>query len=187
LLTGVWLAIRATQDHGGALGGAGVPVALVLIGSIALRGLASVEPGQTLVLQVFGRYIGSVRANGLHWINPLARRRTVSTKIRNQETPIAKVNDADGVPIEIAAVVVWHVEDSARAVYAVEDFVRFVGIQTETAVRHIANSYAYETHDERQLSLRDHAEEITQALCAEMSARAVVAGVNVLAGWSSWH
>src|SRR5258708_33539262 len=70
MLTGVWLALRATQDHGGALGGAGMPAALVLIGSIALRGLASVAPGQTLVLQVFGRYTGSLRTNGLHWINP---------------------------------------------------------------------------------------------------------------------
>ena len=85
------------------------------------------RPGQALVLEVFGRYTGSIRTSGLQWINPLSRRRHVSTKIRNQETPVAKVNDADGVPIEIAAVVVWQVEDSASAVYAVEDFVQFVG------------------------------------------------------------
>ena len=185
LLTGVALAVRNSQDHAGVfdvsgLAGAGVPAGLLLIGSIALRGLATIAPGQTLVLQVFGSYSGSIRTNGLRWVNPLSHRRKLSTKIRNQETQVAKVNDADGVPIEIAAVVVWQVQDSAKAAYAVEDFVQYVGLQTETAVRHIASTYAYDAHNEEQLSLRGHAEEITQALCSEVSARTSVAGVNVI-------
>jgi len=181
----VALAVRNSEDHAGVFGvsglaGAGVPAGLLLIGSIALRGLATVAPGQTLVLQVFGSYSGSIRTNGLRWINPMSHRRKLSTKIRNQETQVAKVNDADGVPIEIAAVVVWQVQDSAKAAYAVEDFVQYVGLQTETAVRHIASTYAYDAHNEEQLSLRGHAEEITQALCSEVSARTSVAGVNVI-------
>src|SRR5947209_20473514 len=93
-------------------------------------------------------------------------RREVSTKIRNHETPLAKVNDADGIPIKIAAVVVWQVKDTARAVYAVEDFVQFVGVQAETAVRQIATSYSYDSRNKEESSLHDHADEITERLCA---------------------
>ena len=99
--------------------------------------------GEARVVQLFGRYRGTVRAPGLHWVNPFARRRKVSVRIRNHETALAKVNDADGNPIEIAAVVVWQVRDTAQALYAVDDFIQFVAIQTETAVRHIASSYPY--------------------------------------------
>jgi regulator of protease activity HflC (stomatin/prohibitin superfamily) len=158
----------------------GLGVALLVAGILCLVGLATVAPGQGLVLQVLGSYTGTIRASGFHWINPLSRRRRVSTKIRNHETPVAKVNDAEGIPIEIAAVIVWQVEDTARAVYAVEDFVQFVGTQTEAAVRHIATSYPYDAHDVGQLSLRDNAEEITAELCTEMSARVASAGVSVL-------
>jgi regulator of protease activity HflC (stomatin/prohibitin superfamily) len=99
-----------------------------------------VSPGRARVVQVLGRYSGTVRTNGLRWVNPISSRREVSTRIRNHETAVAKVNDADGNPIEIAAVVVWQVEDTAQAMFEVDDFVEFVAIQTETAVRHIANS-----------------------------------------------
>jgi regulator of protease activity HflC (stomatin/prohibitin superfamily) len=178
-LAAVLVGSRLVLENGGEVF-VGLGVALFVLGIICLVGLATVAPGQGLVLQVLGRYSGTLRASGFHWINPLSRRRKVSTKIRNHETPVAKVNDAEGIPIEIAAVVVWQVEDTARAVYAVEDFVQFVGTQTETAVRHIATSYPYDAHEASQLSLRDNADEITAKLCAEMSARVASAGVTVL-------
>jgi regulator of protease activity HflC (stomatin/prohibitin superfamily) len=166
--------------------GAG-PVALVVVGIVlllagltAVLGLTPVVAGQARVIQLFGRYRGTLRAPGLHWVNPVARRRPTSIRIRNHETAVAKVNDADGNPIEIAAVVVWQVTDTARALYAVDDFPRFVAIQTETAVRHIASSYPYISHGAGELSLRDSAEEITSRLSAEIADRVRPAGVTVL-------
>jgi regulator of protease activity HflC (stomatin/prohibitin superfamily) len=154
---------------------------LILVAAVLLlRGLTAVVAGEARVVQLFGRYWGTIRAPGLHWVNPLAERRKVSTRIRNHETPIAKVNDADGNPIEIAAVVVWQVLDTSRAIYSVDDFVQFVATQTETAVRHIASSYAYDTRGTGALSLRDNAEEITQKLSAEISDRVGPAGVQII-------
>jgi regulator of protease activity HflC (stomatin/prohibitin superfamily) len=147
---------------------------------IVLAGLTAVSPGQARVVALFGCYTGTVRDTGLRWVNPFTRRRQVSTRIRNHETAVLKVNDADGNPIEMAAVVVWQVADTAKAVYAVEDFVRFVGIQTETAVRHIAGSYRYDARGEAQLSLRQNAEEITSRLSAEIAERVASAGVHVI-------
>ena len=154
---------------------------LILIAAFLLfRGLTAVQAGEARVVQLFGRYQGTIRAPGLHWVNPIAERRQVSTRIRNHETPIAKVNDADGNPIEIAAVVVWQVRDTSRAIYSVDDFVQFVSTQTETAVRHIASRYAYDTRGTGALSLRDNAEEITQRLSAEISDRVGPAGVEII-------
>jgi regulator of protease activity HflC (stomatin/prohibitin superfamily) len=153
---------------------------LIIAGYLALRGLTAVVAGEARVVQLFGRYRGTVRDPGLHWVNPFARRRRVSVRIRNHETAIAKVNDADGNPIEIAAVVVWHVHDTSQALYAVDDFTQFVAIQTETAVRHIASSYPYTSRVEGELSLRDNAEEITQRLSAEIAARVRPAGVTII-------
>jgi regulator of protease activity HflC (stomatin/prohibitin superfamily) len=116
----------------------------------------------------------------LHWVNPFARRRPVSVRIRNLETAVGKVNDADGNPIEIAAVVVWWVEDRAKALYAVNEFAKFVAIQTETAVRHVASSYPYTSHSDGELSLRDNAEEITRQLSAEIGVRVRSAGVTII-------
>jgi regulator of protease activity HflC (stomatin/prohibitin superfamily) len=167
-------------------GGAGA-VTLIVVGVLllvfvdpTLRGLVSVQAGEARVVQLFGRYHGTVRSPGLQWVNPFAKRRQVSTRIRNLETPQAKVNDADGNPIEIAAVVVWQVADTALAIYAVDDFERFVAIQAETAVRHIASSYAYDTRGSGELSLRDNADEITGQLTAEISARVAAAGVLII-------
>jgi len=157
-----------------------VAVALIVVGAPAMRGLTQVVPGEARVVQLFGRYTGTVRSAGLRWVNPFAERRRVSTRIRNHETAVAKVNDADGNPIEIAAVVVWQVEDTARAVYAVEDVVAFVGIQTETAVRHVATSYPYDAHGDGQPSLRQNAEEINGKLTDEIQARVSPAGVRVI-------
>ena len=157
-----------------------VAVLLAISGHLALRGLTPVVAGEARVIQLFGRYRGTVRTPGLHWVNPFARRRQVSVRIRNHETALAKVNEADGNPIEIAAVVVWQVKDTAQALYAVDDFIQFVAIQTETAVRHIASSYPYTSGPDGGLSLRDNADEITQRLSDEISARIRPAGVTIL-------
>jgi len=153
---------------------------LIIAGYLALRGLTPVVAGEARVIQLFGRYRGTVRAPGLHWVNPFARRRKVSVRIRNHETALAKVNDADGNPIEIAAVVVWQVQDTAQALYAVDDFTQFVAIQTETAVRHTASSYPYTSGAEGGLSLRENADEITQRLSDEIAARVRPAGVTIV-------
>ena len=153
---------------------------LIVLGALALSGLTTVAPGQARVVQLFGRYCGTVRAGGLRWVYPFARRRTVSTRLRNHETVVAKVNDADGNPIEIAAVVVWQVADTARALYEVDDFVAFVALQAETAVRHIATSYPYDARGEGQFSLRENAAIITEQLSAEIAARVAAAGVRVI-------
>ena len=155
-------------------------VLLSLAGELAVHGLTSVVAGEARAVQLFGSYRGTIRAPGLHWVNPFARRRKVSTRIRNQESAQAKVNDADGNPIEIAAVVVWQVQDTASALYSVDDFTQFVTIQTETAVRHIASSYHYDNRGSGALSLRDNAEEITQRLSTEITERVAPAGVQII-------
>jgi regulator of protease activity HflC (stomatin/prohibitin superfamily) len=149
-------------------------------GALILRGLTAVTPGQARVVQLFGRYRGTIRQSGLQWVNPFTDRIKVSTRIRNQESAQAKVNDADGNPIEIAAVVVWQVQDTAKAIYSVDNYTQFVAIQTETAVRHIASSYPYDNRGSGALSLRDNAEEITQRLSAELTDRVKSAGVEII-------
>ncbi len=169
--------------RGGAVPGGtmiGVALLVIVLDAIALRGLTSVISGEARVVQLFGRYSGTIRRPGMCWVNPLTERRRVSTRIRNYETQVLKVNDADGNPIEIAAVVVWRVEDTAQALYDVDDFVRFVDIQTETAVRHVASIHPYDNRGEGVLSLRQNAEEITGELTAEIAARVAPAGVRVI-------
>jgi SPFH domain / Band 7 family len=158
----------------------GVGIALIAAAVLATSGLTAVAPGQARVVQLLGRYAGTIRTDGLRWVNPLTTRRRISTRIRNHETDVAKVNDADGNPIEMAAVVVWQVEDTAKAVFEVDDFVEFVAIQTETAVRHIAGSYPYDAHGGELLSLRENADEITGKLSEEITARVESAGVRVI-------
>jgi regulator of protease activity HflC (stomatin/prohibitin superfamily) len=155
--------------------------ALLLVGAAVLSGgLIMVAPGEARVIQFLGRYVGTVRTDGLRFINPFTFRRRISTRIRNHETAVTKVNDADGNPIEIAAVVVWRITDTARAVFEVDDYDQFVNIQAETAVRHIATSYPYDAHGENQLSLRENASEITEKLSLEIAARVEAAGVEVI-------
>jgi regulator of protease activity HflC (stomatin/prohibitin superfamily) len=155
-------------------------VLIVLATVLFARGLTAVMPGEARVVQLFGRYRGTIRNQGLCWVNPFTTRRRVSTRVRNHETAPMKVNDADGNPIEIAAVVVWQVEDTARAIFEVDNFVAFVNIQTETAVRHIATSFPYDSHGEERLSLRENAEEITAQLSREITDRVANAGVSVI-------
>ncbi len=181
LIVGVallWLARRFSGDAATALVWLG---ALVLVaGALLLRGLTAVVPGRAHVVQLFGKYRGTIRESGLQWVNPFTNRIALSTRIRNQESAQLKVNDADGNPIEIAAVVVWQVRDTAHARYSVDDYTHFVTIQTETAVRHIASSYPYDNRGSGALSLRDNADEITRQLSAELADRVGPAGVQII-------
>jgi SPFH domain / Band 7 family len=165
----------------------GLHVALIVIGValafaviLAVSGITIVAPGQAHVVQLFGKYKGTIREPGMQWVNPFSKRIPVSTRIRNLETALAKVNDADGNPIEIAAVVVWQVQDTAHATYSVDDYTHFVAIQSETAVRHIASSFPYDSRGTGALSLRENADEITQRLSAELTDRVQAAGVHVV-------
>ena len=181
ILAGVVLIVLANHQSGGAKE-ALITLAIVafIAGPLVLAGLTPVAPGQARVVQLFGKYRGTIREPGLQWVNPFTKRIVVSTRIRNQESAQAKVNDADGNPIEIAAVVVWQVQDTARARYSVDDFTQFVTIQTETAVRHIASSYPYDNRGSGKLSLRDNADEITERLSAELTDRVRPAGVHII-------
>ncbi|OEV04805.1 hypothetical protein AN216_05645 [Streptomyces oceani] len=155
--------------------------AVTLLGSVfAMCGLNMVAPGEARVVQLFGRYTGTLRVDGLRWVNPLTTRTRISTRVRNHETAVLKVNDAYGNPIELAAVVVWQVTDTAQATFEVDDYVEFVSTQTEAAVRHIAIEYPYDAHDDDQLSLRGNAEEITEKLAVELTARVRSAGVTIV-------
>ncbi|MER7054479.1 MULTISPECIES: SPFH domain-containing protein [unclassified Streptomyces] len=156
----------------------GIVVALAAF--LAMCGLNMVAPGEARVVQLFGRYRGTIRQDGLRWVNPLTSRTKISTRVRNHETAVLKVNDAYGNPIELAAVVVWRVEDTAQATFEVDDYIEFVSTQTEAAVRHIAIEYPYDAHDEDGLSLRGNAEEITEKLAVELHARVEAAGVQII-------
>ena len=181
LLGGVALAVLAGHlKHGAAIAVILLCVLVFLAAVLVLRGLTAVVPGQARVVQLFGKYRGTIRKPGLQWVNPFTNRIVVSTRIRNQESAQAKVNDADGNPIEIAAVVVWQVRDTASAIYSVDDYTQFVTIQSETAVRHIASSYPYDSRGSEKLSLRDNADEITERLSAELTERVRPAGVQVI-------
>ena len=180
-LAGVGLVVWGGREHGGLRTGLVTAGIIVILAAIASwRGLVAVVPGKARVVQLFGKYRGTIRDSGLKWVNPLTERIVVSTRIRNQESAQAKVNDADGNPIEIAAVVVWEVQDTAKATYSVDDYTKFVAIQTETAVRHIASSYPYDNRGSGALSLRDNAEEITSRLSAELQDRVKSAGVHII-------
>jgi len=181
LLAGIALALTAGHlSHPVAITVVIIDVFVFLAGVLVLRGLTAVVPGQARVVQLFGRYRGTIRDSGLQWVNPFTERIKVSTRIRNQESAQAKVNDADGNPIEIAAVIVWQVRDTAKAIYSVDAFTQFVAIQTETAVRHIASSYPYDNRGSGALSLRDNAKQITERLSAELQDRVKSAGVHII-------
>ena len=154
-------------------------VALILIG-IGFFGFYMVQPNQCAVLQLFGRYVGSDLQTGLRWANPFYSKQKVSLRVRNFESGKLKVNDHSGNPVEIAAVVVWKVVDSAEAVFEVEDYENFVSIQSEAALRYLASSYPYEAADDIDISLRSNGPEVTDLLKGEIQARLDKAGVEVL-------
>ncbi|HET6633282.1 MAG TPA: SPFH domain-containing protein [Rhodanobacteraceae bacterium] len=158
----------------------GTALVVAAIAVVLLFGLFTVAPNQGRVLQLFGRYTGTERRTGLRWANPLLSKRTVSLRVRNFESSRLKVNDLDGNPIEIAAVVVWQVIDTAEAVFQVDDYEDFVHIQSESALRQLAQHYAYDTHDDGRPSLRGHGDEVNDRLRAEIEARLEKAGVQVI-------
>jgi len=181
LLGGAGLIVVTTHQTGGVAFIVGLLSALVLLAGILLvLGVTPVSPGHPRLIQLFGRYCGTIHDTGLKWVNPFTERIVVSTRIRNQESAQLKVNDADGNPIEIAAVVVWQIRDTANAIYSVDEVTRFVTIQIETAVRHTASSYPYDNRGMERLSLRDNAEEITAKLSAELTNRVAPAGVQII-------
>ncbi|MEA2826649.1 MAG: hypothetical protein QOG43_1088 [Actinomycetota bacterium] len=153
---------------------------VVVAGCIVAGGLIVVPPNQSRVMVFFGRYIGTVRRDGFWWIDPFTIRQRVSLKIRNFESDVLKVNDAVGNPVEIAAVITWQVADTARALFDVDDYVGFVRIQSETAVRHVASQYPYDAYDEGAHSLQGNAEEVMETLQTELQGRLANAGVAVL-------
>jgi regulator of protease activity HflC (stomatin/prohibitin superfamily) len=147
---------------------------------LSFAGLFVVAPNEARVVTLFGRYVGSVRDPGFFWTNPFTNRRPISLRVRNFETNRLKVNDADGNPIEIGAVVVWRVVDTAEAVFEVEDFEKFVHVQSEAALRSLASHYAYDAHDSGRQSLSTHQDEVAAALMTAVRARLAKAGVDVL-------
>ena len=156
------------------------PIVVAALSLLGLIGLYMVEPNQSAVLSLFGRYVGTVKENGLRWNNPFFTKRKVSLRIRNFESGKLKVNELEGSPIEIAAVIVWKVVDSAEAVFRVDDYESFVHIQSEAALQAMATSYPYDQHEEGQMSLRSHPTEISEELKRHLDERLASAGVEVL-------
>ncbi|MDP7592668.1 MAG: SPFH domain-containing protein [Litorilituus sp.] len=151
----------------------------LVIGIVIATGFFMVQPNQGKVMTFFGSYVGTVKENGLRWTIPFFVRKTISLRIRNFESSQMKVNDNHGNPIEIATVVVWSVDDTAEAVFEVDDYVSFVNIQSESALRNMAISYPYDQHDGDQIALRSHPQEVSEALKIEIQERLAKAGVKV--------
>jgi hypothetical protein len=160
--------------------GTGWIVAPIVVGVLVVTALQIVAPGQTAVVQFFGRYVGTVTKPGFWWLLPLTLRRQVSIRVRNFETAHLKVNDADGNPVEIAAIVVWQVADTAKSTYAVDNYVDFVRVQAESALRHVANSHPYDDTTGTGTSLRGSTDVVAVALAGELAERVAVAGVEVV-------
>ena len=147
---------------------------------LGLCGLYTVQPNQAAVVSLFGKYVGTVKDNGLRWNNPFYSKKKVSQRVRNFESGRLKVNELDGSPIEIAAVIVWQVIDASEAVYNVDDYESFVHIQSESALRAMATSYPYDQHEDSQISLRSHPAEISEQLKRHLDERLTQAGVDVI-------
>jgi regulator of protease activity HflC (stomatin/prohibitin superfamily) len=162
-----------------------VDIAVIVSGAVVLAGLYMLQPNTAAILSLFGAYRGTDRSEGLRWANPLLVKRTISLRARNLNMPTLKVNDKRGNPVEIAAAVVWQVDDTAQAVYEVDDYERYVGVQAETALRHMASRYAYDGGDTEvagtatEPTLRGSIDEVGQALMAELQERFAAAGVVV--------
>jgi len=177
-------AVNAASDGAISSSGVGVLIAgvvLLLLGALVPLGLFVVQPNQAKVIILFGRYLGSERRDGWFWTNPftVGVRRKVSLRIRNFNSERLKVNDSTGNPVEIAAVVVWHVVDSAKAVFDVDDFEEFVAVQSETAVRHLAQRYPYDNYEDEGMSLVGNVDEVSSTLRTELTERLEQAGVEV--------
>jgi regulator of protease activity HflC (stomatin/prohibitin superfamily) len=180
----VWMVVRfiiqAEQGQAGAPWPVFQGVGLIVLASILMAGFFTLQPNEGRVLILFGAYKGTVRASGFHWANPfLARNSKISLRAHNFNTEKLKVNDKRGNPIEIAAVVVWRVGDTAQACFDVADYERYVSVQSESAVRHLASAYAYDQGEENEVTLRGGGDEVAAALKQELQARLAKAGVLV--------
>jgi regulator of protease activity HflC (stomatin/prohibitin superfamily) len=153
---------------------------VLVVSAIALGGLTVVNPNEAQVVLLFGSYTGTLQQQGLWWVNPFSTRRKVSQRIRNFESAKLKVNDHDGNPIEIAAVVVWRVVETAEAIFHVDNYENFVKVQSEAAVRNLASTYPYDAHVEGEHALRSHTTEVAEKLKAEIQERLTKAGVEVM-------
>ncbi len=153
---------------------------LIALSTFLLAGLFMVNPNEGKVLQLFGEYKGTAKREGLRWANPFLTKKKVSLRVRNFESSHLKVNDIDGNPIEIAAVVVWKVFETAEAVFEVDDYEHYVKVQSEAALRNLATSYAYDAHDDAQVSLRGHTNAVAEHLKREIHERLIKAGVEVI-------
>jgi hypothetical protein len=159
------------------------PVPPIVAGAVVCfcaMGFFIVQPNQAAVLQFFGKYVGSERNSGLRWANPFYSKKTVTLRVRNFESSKLKVNDSEGAPIEIAAVVVWQVHDAAEAVFNVDDYENFVQVQSEAALRQMATSYPYDLHEDHKIALRSHSMEINERLREEAQERLAQAGLTVI-------
>jgi regulator of protease activity HflC (stomatin/prohibitin superfamily) len=155
-------------------------VALFVLVILGFNGLVPVSPNEARALVLFGKYHGTIHKQGLHWVNPFTERRRISVRVRNFETSKLKVNDHDGNPIEIAAVVVWKVTDTAEALFEVDDYENFVAVQAESALRNLATTHPYDAHVEGQVALRANQAEVADQLRQEIQDRLEKAGVNVI-------
>ena len=153
---------------------------MIALATFLTAGLFMVNPNEGKVLQLFGEYKGTAKIQGLRWANPFFTKKKVSLRVRNFESSHLKVNDIDGNPIEIAAVVVWKVFETAEAVFEVDDYEHYVKVQSESALRNLATSYAYDAHDDAQVSLRGHTNAVAEHLKREIHERLVKAGVEVI-------
>jgi regulator of protease activity HflC (stomatin/prohibitin superfamily) len=175
------LFIRADANTGATSNVLGIlGVVVFLLGMALFAAVAVINPGETKVLQFFGRYVGTARHAGLVLTPLLTTRKRVSVRVRNFETSELKVNDADGNPVNIAAIVVWQVADTARATFAVESFQGFVEVQSEAALRHVATSHPYDNAEAGQATLRGSTDQVSNELAHEVAARVVIAGVEVV-------
>ena len=171
------LVIRTFGDSPGVV----ITESLLILGvCFLLIGVFVVNPNEGRVLQFFGDYVGTVKTPGLRWANPFYSKKRISLRVRNFESTKLKVNDLEGNPIEIAAVVVWRVVDTAEAVFEVDDYQNFVKVQTEAAVRNLATSYKYDAHEEDQMSLRGNTAAVADHMKKEIQDRLSKAGVEVL-------
>ncbi|MBA4547936.1 SPFH domain-containing protein [Thermoactinomyces intermedius] len=157
-----------------------IGIVLLILFFVTLPGYTLIQPNEARVLLFFGKYVGSVREDGFFWLNPFAAKKKISLRVRNFQSDKLKVNDADGNPILIGAVIVWRVVDSAKALLDVEDFDSFVAVQSETAIRAIASRYPYDRQDDAEISLRTATDDVTENLREELGKRLAIAGVEVL-------
>jgi hypothetical protein len=172
LILCVWAAVE--------LAGTGWVAIPIVVAVIVAGSLVIVPPGQTAVVQFFGSYIGTLRKPGFSWVLPLTNRRSVSVRVRNFETNHLKVNDAEGNPVEIAAIVVWQVADTSKAMFAVDSYTNFISVQAESALRHVATTHPYDNPVDGGTSLRGSTDVVAAELATEVAERVVIAGLEIV-------